>query len=46
MDMPVGNQVIALNRWELENNKGLHVQLGIKGTYVQSDAGQMDFERA
>lgn len=46
MDMPVGNQVIALNRWELENNKGLHVQLGIKGTYVQSDAGQMDFERS
>lgn len=46
MDMPVGNQVIALNRWEYEHKNGLHMQMGIKGTYVQSLAGQMDFERA
>ncbi len=45
MDMPIGNQIIALNRWEIENHNGLHVQFGIKGTYVESLAGQMNFER-
>ena len=43
LDMPLGNQFIALNRWELYSDKGLHVQLGAKGTYIDNQGGQVDF---
>lgn len=45
MDMPIGNQLIALNRWEYENHEGLHVQFGAKGTWIDTEAGQMDFDK-
>ena len=43
LDMPIGNQVIALNRWELYSDKGLHFQVGAKGTYIDTQGGQLAF---
>ncbi|MFC2124924.1 TonB-dependent receptor domain-containing protein [Bacteroidota bacterium] len=43
LDMPIGNQFIALNRWELYSDRGLHLQLGAKGTYIDNLGGQVDF---
>jgi len=43
MDMPIGNQVIALNRWEHYSDKGLHLQAGFKGTYIDNQGGQVDY---
>lgn len=43
MDMPVGNQLIVLNRWELYNDKGLHMQFGAKGIQLDNIGGQTSF---
>jgi hypothetical protein len=39
MDMPIGNQIIALNRWKLKITM-LTCPFGIKGTFVESLAGK------
>lgn len=44
MDMPTGDRLIALNRWELHNEKGLHFQLGMKGTYIDNTGGQLSYD--
>lgn len=46
LDHPLGNNIIILNRWKYSNHKGLHMQFGIKGTYVSKDGGQLDFNHA
>lgn len=46
VDMPMGSQIIALNRWEIETKNKVHFQLGVKGTYFDNTAGQMDFEKS
>lgn len=43
LDHPTGEQYVFLNRWELYNDKGIHFQVGIKGTYVDKKGGEMDF---
>lgn len=43
MDMPLSNQLIALNRWELNSLNGLHLQFGAKGTYIDNIGGQTHF---
>ncbi len=44
LDNPLGNQFVGLNRWELYSDQGLHLQFGIKGTYVNNIGGQNDFK--
>lgn len=44
MDHPLGKQFIALNRWELYSDKGLHMQVGGKYTLIDNLGGQMDYE--
>ncbi|MEA1898203.1 MAG: TonB-dependent receptor [Bacteroidota bacterium] len=43
LDKPLGNQLIALNRWELYSDNGLHFQVGVKGTYIDKTGGQVSF---
>lgn len=43
LDMPLTKQVIGLNRWELHNEKGSHIEMGIKGLYVDNTGGQVGF---
>ncbi|NJM16642.1 MAG: TonB-dependent receptor [Bacteroidales bacterium] len=33
LDKPIGNQLIAVNRWEYNSEQGVHFQQGIKATY-------------
>jgi outer membrane receptor for ferrienterochelin and colicin len=44
MDKPVGDQIIALNRWKYIGDHGGVAQFGVKGTYINNIGGQMDFE--
>ena len=44
LDKPLNNQFIALNRWELYSDQGLHFQVGAKGTYIDKIGGQMVFD--
>lgn len=43
MDMPVGDQIIALNRWGMHNDT-MHVEFGVKGTYYTRTGGQMEYD--
>ncbi|MFC2152853.1 TonB-dependent receptor domain-containing protein [Bacteroidota bacterium] len=43
LDHPTGEQYVVLNRWELYNDKGIHSQIGIKGTYIDKKGGELDF---
>ncbi len=43
MDHPMGEQYVMLNRWEFYNDKGIHFQVGVKGTYVDKIGGELDF---
>ncbi len=44
MDMPLGKQLIALNRWQYCGSNGWESQLGIKGTQTESYGGQNDYQ--
>ena len=44
LDNPLSKQFIGLNRWELYNDQGLHLQFGIKGTFIDNISGENDFE--
>jgi hypothetical protein len=41
IDMPLFQQYIIQNRWELENEHGLHFEVGAKGTYIDTEGGQI-----
>jgi outer membrane receptor for ferrienterochelin and colicin len=43
MDMPLSNQGIFLNRWELRKDNGLHFEVGIKGTWIDKTGGEVNF---
>lgn len=43
LDHPTGEQYVFLNRWELYNDKGVHFQFGVKGTYIDKIGGESDF---
>jgi len=43
LDKPLMDQYIVLNRWELRNEHGLHLELGAKGTYIDNIGGQVSF---
>ncbi len=45
LDIPTGHTFIGLNRWEMHNDKGIHLQIGIKGAYINKLGGQTDFKR-
>ncbi len=45
MDNPIGNTFIGLNRW-LYNHDGITWDFGIKGTYIDQLAGQVDYEKS
>ncbi|MFC2104981.1 TonB-dependent receptor domain-containing protein, partial [Bacteroidota bacterium] len=44
LDHPTGEQYILLNRWELYSDKGVHFQVGVKGTYIDKNGGESDFD--
>ena len=46
LDNPLSRHFIGLNRWELYNDQGLHLQFGSKGTFINSIGGQNDFTLA
>ena len=43
IDKPLSNQFVVLNRWELLNNLGMHIEAGVKATYIDKIGGQSDF---
>jgi outer membrane receptor for ferrienterochelin and colicin len=43
LDNPLSKQYIFLNRWELHNDKGVHFQVGAKGTFINKLGGQVEF---
>jgi outer membrane receptor for ferrienterochelin and colicins len=40
LDMPTGNQLIAVNRWKFVGDNGMMGQLGVKATIVDKTSGQ------
>ena len=44
LDHPTGEQYVLLNRWELYNDKGVHFQVGVKGTFIDKNGGESDFD--
>ncbi len=45
LDNPLNTSFIALNRWRyIAGSDGLRSQFGIKGTYIDNQGGQMEFE--
>ena len=44
LDMPLSNQLIALNRWKYVGDNGLMIQFGVKGTYIDNSGGQVAFD--
>ena len=43
LDMPLSTNLIGLNRWKFIGDEGLRIQAGIKGTYADSQGGQVEF---
>ncbi len=43
MDNPVGNNIVLMNRWKFDNQKGLRMRFGVKGLYYDTKGGQMDY---
>lgn len=43
LDMPLSRQLFALNRWERYNDKGVHLQFGVKGVHSDKRSGQASF---
>jgi outer membrane receptor for ferrienterochelin and colicin len=44
LDEPLTQQYVLLNRWELHNEKGVHFQIGVKGTYIDKIGGETNFD--
>jgi len=42
LDVPLGNSLIAMNRWKFNNQKGLVMQYGVKGILIDNKSGQLD----
>jgi outer membrane receptor for ferrienterochelin and colicin/copper chaperone CopZ len=42
LDMPLGDQLILLNRWKYVGDNGMMGQFGIKATYVDKTSGQIE----
>ncbi len=43
LDNPLGNNFIALHRWNYADSNRMHFQFGVKGTYIDNIGGQTDF---
>lgn len=43
LDNPVGNNLIALHRWNYADSNRIHLQFGVKATYIANTGGQNDF---
>ncbi|HJX71246.1 MAG TPA: TonB-dependent receptor, partial [Bacteroidales bacterium] len=46
LDNPIGNNMIALHRWNYTDSNRLHFQIGVKGTFIDNTGGQTDFRPA
>ncbi len=44
MDHPTGHQLVGLKRFKYSGNNGLEGQLGVKVTYLDQLAGQMEYD--
>ncbi len=44
IDKPLSSEFIGLNRWKYIGAKGLRAKIGVKGTYIDNEGGQMGFE--
>jgi outer membrane receptor for ferrienterochelin and colicins len=42
VDMPLFQQYVLQNRWEINKENGLHFEIGTKGTYVDNSGGQLN----
>ncbi|NBC08760.1 MAG: TonB-dependent receptor [Bacteroidetes bacterium] len=45
LDMPLSEALIGVHRWRFKGKNGWMGQVGIKGTYLNSTSGQVDFRR-
>jgi outer membrane cobalamin receptor/copper chaperone CopZ len=45
VDMPVGTNITAINRWKYRDDNGWNGQFGIKGTYLDKTSGQLGFDQ-
>ncbi|NBC83771.1 MAG: TonB-dependent receptor [Bacteroidetes bacterium] len=43
LDHPLGNNLIALNRWKYTGDQGMRMQFGLKATYLDRFGGEEDF---
>jgi len=46
LDMPLGDQVIALHRWQYKGSGNIHSQFGVKATYLHNVGGQVDYKNS
>lgn len=44
LDIPLTTKIIALNRYEWVNNKGIHFEFGGRYSYIDQQGGQYDFD--
>jgi outer membrane receptor for ferrienterochelin and colicins len=44
LDMPIGDEFIAVNRWRWTGENGWEGQFGFKGTYIDKQSGQTFFD--
>ncbi len=43
LDMPLNTSLIAVNRWKYVSPKRMRMQLGVKGTHINTIGGQKEF---
>jgi outer membrane receptor for ferrienterochelin and colicin len=44
MDLPTGNQINGLQRWQYSDDKGLFIQMGVQGWKDDRNGGQMEVD--
>lgn len=44
MDQPLNQQFVGINRWYFFGKKGMEVQAGVKGVYLDQTGGQLDYQ--
>jgi outer membrane receptor for ferrienterochelin and colicin/copper chaperone CopZ len=42
LDMPTGDQIVAVNRWKYVGDNGMMGQIGVKATYVNKSSGEIE----
>jgi outer membrane receptor for ferrienterochelin and colicin len=44
IDMPLGNNYIAINRWNYSSENGTHFEIGARATLMENKGGQSDYD--